>query len=83
MGKDETGTLARAIACAGDIIDPTITACRGRIVKTTGDGMLPRLCSIVDETRCAILIQRGVRSAMPASPESERCVSHRRQYRRS
>jgi class 3 adenylate cyclase len=65
MGKDEVGTLARLNRLRREVIDPTIAACRGRIVKTTGDGLLVAFASIVDATRCAILIQRdlGARNA--------------------
>jgi class 3 adenylate cyclase len=60
MGTDEVGTLARLTRLRREVIDPAIAACRGRIVKTTGDGLLVAFVSIVDATRCAILIQRGV-----------------------
>src|SRR5258706_16453258 len=59
MGIDEVGTLSRLTRLRRDLIDPTIADCRGRIVKTTGDGLLLAFGSIVDATRCAILIQRG------------------------
>src|SRR6476661_4393418 len=59
MGVDEEGTLARLKAVRKALIDPTIAA-HGRIVKTTGDGMLVEFASVVDATRCAIEVQRGV-----------------------
>ena len=60
MGLDEVGTLARLTQVRRDVIDPAIAGCRGRIVKTTGDGLLLAFGSIVDATRCAILMQHGV-----------------------
>jgi adenylate cyclase len=60
MGADEEGTLTRLKAVRKSVIDPTITAHRGRMVKTTGDGMLVEFASAVDATRCAIEVQRGM-----------------------
>ena len=48
MGLDEEGTLARLKAIRKALVDPTIAAHRGRIVKTTGDGMLVEFASVVD-----------------------------------
>jgi adenylate cyclase len=60
MGSDEEGTLARLKAVRKTLIDPTIAFHRGRIVKTTGDGMLVEFVSAVDAVRGAIEIQRGM-----------------------
>jgi adenylate cyclase len=60
MGADEEGTLAQLKAHRCELLDPTITEHRGRLVKTTGDGMLIEFASIVDAGRCAIEIQRGM-----------------------
>jgi len=60
MGVDEEGTLARLKAARKTLVDPTIAAHRGRIVKTTGDGMLVEFASAVDATRCAIAVQHGM-----------------------
>jgi adenylate cyclase len=60
MGLDEEGTLARLKAVRKTLIDPTIAAHRGRIVKTTGDGMLVEFASAVDAARCAMEVQRGM-----------------------
>ncbi len=60
MGVDEEGTLARLKAVRKTLVDPTIAAHRGRIVKTTGDGMLVEFASAVDAVRCAIEVQRGM-----------------------
>jgi TolB-like protein/class 3 adenylate cyclase len=60
MGRDEEGTLSQLKAFRKTLINPTIAAHRGRIVKTTGDGMLVEFASAVDAARCAVEIQRGV-----------------------
>ena len=60
MGNDEEGTLARLKAVRKAIVDPNIASHRGRIVKTTGDGMLVEFASAVDAVRGAIEIQRGM-----------------------
>jgi adenylate cyclase len=57
MGADEEGTLRRLKAVRAGLIDPTIAAHSGRIVKTTGDGMLVEFASVVDAMRCAIAWQ--------------------------
>jgi adenylate cyclase len=53
MGADEEGTLKRLKSIRTEIIDPKITEHRGRIVKTTGDGLLVEFSSVVDALRCA------------------------------
>jgi adenylate cyclase len=60
MGSDEEGTLARLKAHRRELVDPKIVEHRGRIVKTTGDGMLVEFGSVVDAVRCAAEIQRGM-----------------------
>ena len=60
MEADEEGTLRQLKACRRDLVDPKISEHRGRIVKTTGDGMLVEFGSAVDATRCAAEIQRGM-----------------------
>ena len=57
MEADEEGTLARLKAHRRELIDPKIAERRGRIVKTTGDGMLVEFASVVDAVRCATEIQ--------------------------
>lgn len=57
MGTDEVGTLAALKAHRREIVDPAIAAHRGRIVKTSGDGMLVEFPSVVDAVTCAILVQ--------------------------
>jgi class 3 adenylate cyclase/TolB-like protein/Tfp pilus assembly protein PilF len=60
MGADEEGTLARLKAHRRQLVDPKIRECRGRIVKTTGDGMLVEFASVVDAVRCAVEVQRAM-----------------------
>jgi adenylate cyclase len=60
MGLDEEGTLSRLKALRKGLVDPSIASHRGRIVKTTGDGMLVEFASAVDAVRCAVEVQRGV-----------------------
>jgi adenylate cyclase len=66
MGADEEGTLAALKAHMRAVVNPKITEHRGRIVKTTGDGLLVEFASIVDAVRCAVDIQRqmGERNAV-------------------
>src|SRR6266478_1156577 len=54
MGADEEGTLARLKALRAELVDPAIARHNGRIVKTTGDGLLVEFASVVDAMRCAI-----------------------------
>src|SRR5579862_9092474 len=65
MGADEEGTLARLKALRAELVDPAIAGHNGRIVKTTGDGLLVEFASVVDAMRCAIAWQ----SAMAARPQ--------------
>ena len=58
MGVDEEGTLARLKALRRELADPKIKEHRGRIVKTTGDGLLLEFASVVDAVRCAVEVQR-------------------------
>src|ERR1044071_6078327 len=60
MGADEEGTLARFKAHRRELVDPKISEHRGRIVKTTGDGMLVEFASVVDAVRCAVEVQRAM-----------------------
>src|SRR6201994_3243488 len=59
-GADEDRTLARLRGPRSDLIDPTIAAHRGRIVKRTGDGSVVDFRSVVDAVNCAIEIQRAM-----------------------
>jgi adenylate cyclase len=60
MEMDEAGTLNRLRSTRTDVIDPKISEHRGRLVKTTGDGLLVEFTSVVDALRCATEIQNAV-----------------------
>jgi adenylate cyclase len=57
IGADEQGTLNRLRAIRTEIVDPSIAQYRGRIVKTTGDGLLVEFSSVVDALQCATEVQ--------------------------
>ena len=59
MGVDDSGTLAGLKAHRREFIDPKIAEHSGRIVKTTGDGLLLEFSSVVDAVRCAVEVQQG------------------------
>ena len=58
MEVDERGTLARFKSHRIELIDPAIAKNRGRIIKTTGDGILVEFHSVADAVLCATEIQR-------------------------
>ena len=60
MGADEEGTLERLKALRRELLDPKIAEHQGRIVKTTGDGMLVEFASVVDAVRCAVEVQQAM-----------------------
>jgi TolB-like protein len=60
MGADEEGTLERLKALRRDLVDPKIAEHGGRIVKTTGDGLLVEFASVVDAVRCAVEVQQAM-----------------------
>jgi len=72
MGVDEEGTLRQLKAHRKELVDPKITEHRGRIVKTTGDGMLVEFVSVVDAVRCAVDIQRGMAERNAEVPVEKR-----------
>ena len=78
MGADEEGTLERLKALRRELIDPKIAEHHGRIVKTTGDGMLVEFASVVDAVRCAVAMQHEMieRNAEVAGGAAHR-VPHR------
>jgi len=59
-GLDEEGTLKRLRKLRRELINPAVALHRGRIVKTTGDGILIEFPSVVDAVRCAVDVQRGM-----------------------
>ena len=73
MGADEEGTLERLKALHRELLDPKIVEHHGRIVKTTGDGMLVEFASVVDAVRCAVAVQQ----AMPERNTSVGAISER------
>jgi adenylate cyclase len=72
MGADEEGTLAALRAVRRELGDPKIAEHRGRIVKTTGDGLLAEFASVVDAVRCAIEVQREMIARNAATPAERR-----------
>lgn len=74
METDEVGTLARLKAHRREVVDPSLAAHRGRMVKTTGDGALAEFGSVVDAVTCAIEIQRAMVTRNASLPEDKRIV---------
>jgi adenylate cyclase len=72
MGRDESGTLASLKAIRLEVVDPAITRHGGRIVKTTGDGLLLEFPSVVNAMRCAIELQTDVAAKVAKVPEDQR-----------
>ena len=74
MGKNEEGTLFALKAVRREVTDPKIDEHRGRIVKTTGDGLLVEFASIVDAVRCAVAIQREMKWRCELTPAEDPIV---------
>src|ERR1700737_3728888 len=72
MGEDEEGTHERLKAHRRELVAPKIDEHSGRIVKTTGDGMLVEFPSVVDAVRCAAELQRVMIDRDAAIPEDRR-----------
>jgi adenylate cyclase len=72
MGADEEGTLTALKAIRRELGDPKIAEHRGRIVKTTGDGLLVEFQSVVDAVRCAVDLQMAMAERNAAVPEGKR-----------
>jgi TolB-like protein len=72
MGQDEAGTLTRLRALRRDLIDPKVAHHRGRIVKTTGDGILIEFPSVVEAVACAVAIQCEVAQHNAPIPPGQR-----------
>src|ERR1700680_3061902 len=74
MGQDEAGTMARLRTHRRELIDPKISEHKGRIVKTTGDGILIEFPSVVEAVACAVAVQRGMADRNVARPDQQRIV---------
>jgi adenylate cyclase len=72
MGLDEERTLANLKSFRKTLVDPSIAAHRGRIVKTTGDGVLVEFASAVDAARCAVEVQHGMATQNADVPQNVR-----------
>ena len=72
MGADEAGTLARLKEYRRELIDPKNKQYRGRIVKTTGDGILMEFPSVVDAISCSLEVQQGMRERNADIPPEKR-----------
>lgn len=72
MAEDEVGTLAQLKACRREVVDSTIEAFHGRIIKLMGDGALVEFASVVDAVQCAATIQRKMTSHDQGVPEGRR-----------
>jgi adenylate cyclase len=72
MEADEEGTIARHNVHRSELIDPKIAEHDGRIVKTTGDGMLVEFASVVDAVRCAVEVQQALAEREADVPDDRR-----------
>src|SRR5215813_13157345 len=72
MGADEEGTLEGLKALRRELFDPKIAEHRGRLVKTTGDGLLVEFGSVVDALRCAAEVQAGMAERNAVAPADKR-----------
>jgi adenylate cyclase len=72
VGEDEADTLSRLKSLRIELIDPTIAEHGGRLVKTTGDGLLVEFGSVVDAMRCAVAVQREMANRDSTLPEDRR-----------
>ena len=74
MGSDEIGTLRSLKAHRRELVDAAIAEHHGRIVKTTGDGMLVEFASVVDAVGCAVNIQRNMSRRNAGVPRDKQIV---------
>jgi adenylate cyclase len=74
MGLDEAGTLARLRTHRRELFDPEIAEHKGRIVKTTGDGILIEFPSVVEAVSCAVAVQQGMAERNVSIQEDQRIV---------
>jgi adenylate cyclase len=71
MGQDEAGTLARLKLHRRELIDAKIAEHKGRLVKTTGDGLLIEFSSVVDAVRCAVEVQQAMAERNAGVPQDQ------------
>ena len=74
MGLDEAATLRQIKAARREVVDPALRACRGRVVKTTGDGLLVEFPSAVEAVRCAAHVQREMSARDQGVADDRRVV---------
>jgi adenylate cyclase len=74
MGADEIGTLRQLKAHRRELVEPSIAAHCGRVVKTIGDGLLVEFPSAVEAVACAIAVQQGLASRNQKLPEEKRLL---------
>ena len=72
IGLDEERTLSRLGSIRTNIVDPTIAASQGRLVRLSGDGLLVEFASVIDAIRCANEVQRMMASYNDGLPVAER-----------
>jgi len=72
MGVDEAETLAALKTHRRDLIDPNIAEHQGRIVKTTGDGLLIEFPSVIEAVQCAVEVQRAMQERNSDVPADHR-----------
>jgi adenylate cyclase len=72
MGADEEGTHERLKAHLQELVDPKITQHHGRVVKSTGDGLLAEFASVVDAVRCAVTVQQAMVERNTDFPSDQR-----------
>ena len=72
MGRDESGTLAALKILRQEVVDPAIASHGGRIVKTTGDGLLLEFPSVVNAVRCAVGVQTAIANRAAGIAEDRR-----------
>src|SRR6185312_10174511 len=72
MGRDESGTLAALKTLRVEVVDPHIAQHGGRIVKTTGDGLLVEFPSVVDAVRCVVEVQTEMAARTASIPDDRR-----------
>jgi adenylate cyclase len=74
MGTDEPGTHAALKSQRGELIDPTVASHHGRIVQTTGDGLLIEFPSMMETVTCAVDLQRGIGHRNPDFSKDQRIL---------